>query len=162
MRYLKISILISALLFMFQNSVAQSFSNVSDVISSSGGESSGGSYTNFGVLAETFVNLNVIGGNYVTCIGFLQTVDTITCVGISNLDRDHRLSLFPNPTDGIIKIESSFEVSEVTIYTILGEIVFNQQNVNKVNLVHLLPGTYIARIKDKDGKFLVVKRLIKR
>ena len=70
MKHIKIIIFVISLLFLFGNIQAQ-YINHTEVLSSGGGQSDGGNYSNFGVLGETFVGFPVTGENYITSIGFL-------------------------------------------------------------------------------------------
>ena len=97
MKYIKSIVFIIFLLFLFADIKSQSFSQLADVISSSGGESAEGNYSNFGVTGETFVDYSVTGGNYNTSIGFLFTSDIGT--GILEVNSNNQIiSIFPNST----------------------------------------------------------------
>ncbi len=67
------SFIIIFLLFLYINVKAQSYSTKVEVVSSGGIESSGGNYSNFGVLGETFTGFSVSGGNYSSSMGFIST-----------------------------------------------------------------------------------------
>ncbi|MGG7035535.1 MAG: peptide-N-glycosidase F-related protein [Flavobacterium sp.] len=60
-------------------------------------------------------------------------------------------SLYPNPTNDIIKIDTSDEVKTVTIYDILGKKILTQ-NSNKIDLTNVDPGAYLAVITFANGK----------
>ncbi|MBC8343082.1 MAG: T9SS type A sorting domain-containing protein, partial [Bacteroidetes bacterium] len=86
---------------------------------------------------------------------------TVQPVGITRYSNNQAVKIYPNPTAGKLVIECTFKIGVVEIFSILGEKVFIKENTSIIDISHLLPGTYIARIIDNEGKFLVVKRLIK-
>ena len=105
MKHIKIISLLF-LTALFGNSKAQTYNQPAEVISAGGGESSGGNYSNFGVLGETFVDYSVLGGNYNTSIGFLYASDTSGVVGIDeNQLNSQNIKIFPNPNSGKFNIE---------------------------------------------------------
>ena len=98
---------IISLLFLtavFGNSKAQTYNQPAEVISAGGGESSGGNYSNFGVIAETFTDYSVTGGNYNTSIGFLYASDIPTGID-ENQFNSQNINIFPNPNTGKFDIE---------------------------------------------------------
>ena len=72
------------------------------------------------------------------------------------------VSFYPNPTNGIVRIEGA-EVSEIQVYNTLGQLVKTAQNTNEIDLSDLMPGVYFLRIKDLHqmvtNKKVVVKHL---
>lgn len=63
-------------------------------------------------------------------------------------------NIYPNPTSGIITIESPINIKEVKVYNILGEIVTNKYCNNKLeqlNLQGIKYGTYIIQITSTEG-----------
>ena len=60
MKYIKTYFIIIFLLFLHVDIKAQTYGTLVEVISSGGGESSGGNYSNFGVLGETFTGRIIV------------------------------------------------------------------------------------------------------
>ena len=70
MKKLSFNILI-LLLLAYQNQQAQTYTTQAEVLSSGGGESTDGTFSNFGVVGETFVNAGSIGGTLNSLEGFI-------------------------------------------------------------------------------------------
>ena len=68
----------------------------------------------------------------------------------------YEVLLYPNPTDGIVRIEGIDE-AEVTAYNILGQKVKTEQNANEIDMSHLSEGVYLLRIKATDGSLHIEK-----
>ena len=74
-----------------------------------------------------------------------------------NLSPEGKLeTIYPNPSKGIYNIDLSQvkEPSTITIYNILGELVYSQllapQTENQIDISDLANGYYIARIKNES------------
>ncbi len=67
------------------------------------------------------------------------------------------LSLYPNPTSGLVMIEGD-TVNTVEVYTVTGQRIL-QTNLPRFDISHLRTGVYIARIETTSKTF--VKRIIK-
>lgn len=70
-------------------------------------------------------------------------------------------NLWPNPTQGIVYIQSSnHQVNDVTIFDLHGRLIekVSEDNIQQLNLSHLKTGNYIAKISGKD--FYEVKKLV--
>lgn len=70
------------------------------------------------------------------------------------------ISIFPNPTTGLLSVNTNTNVSKVTIYNTLGEIIeITNGNYNSFDLTSYPSGIYFIVIETKERK--VVKQLIK-
>ncbi|WP_178987366.1 T9SS type A sorting domain-containing protein [Winogradskyella schleiferi] len=91
------------------------------------------------------------------------TTNTVSTEIVNNLSIEEYVSttiqLYPNPTNGILNIISNNEVSDITIYNELGQIVFSQKNKNVLDISKLATGIYYLRISDKNG-FSEIKKII--
>ncbi|MEH6537899.1 MAG: T9SS type A sorting domain-containing protein [Psychroserpens sp.] len=73
------------------------------------------------------------------------------------------VKLFPNPTTGIVNFESNSQISEIKIYTILGQRVKTKEinsNESSVNLSNLRAGSYVITFYihgQSAGSKLIVK-----
>ena len=91
------------------------------------------------------------------------TVQT-TNVGLEDFDLSHSISLFPNPTNGEVKVECSETMMEsISIYDVYGKLI-SQFNVNDtyttLDVTKLADGIYFVRITTENG--IVTKRLVKK
>lgn len=63
-------------------------------------------------------------------------------------------SVYPNPTTSILKVEGDFEVKELSVYTISGQLCKSvQNNENQISVNDLMSGTYILKINSDCGVY---------
>ena len=161
MKLLKIFLLAIFFLGLINFVQAQNYSTLAEVVSAGGGESTGSSYSNFGVLGETFVNHCVTGEDYLTCIGFIYASSGL-CVGIINVDNNQQIKIFPNPANLMLNIESEgIENLAVEIFNMNGKKVKSNDVKNSLLISDLPDGVYIVRIKGKNGKLLKTEKIVK-
>ncbi len=91
---------------------------------------------------------------------------SITHTGIADFANNHELSIYPNPSSGIINIGTDIDLdkSKIEIYSLNGSVVHTEvlRAYNKqVNLQHLKNGTYIVRLT-KDNEFYTQKIQIRK
>jgi len=62
-------------------------------------------------------------------------------------------TIFPNPTNSILNIQSNNPIQKVSVYNYLGELVLeeNGQALNQINVEQLNKGIYVVRMTGKDG-----------
>lgn len=73
------------------------------------------------------------------------------------------ISVYPNPTSEYLFVESNTEISKISIFNMLGQIVFSQNYNNQkvgVSLAQLNSGTYLLNIENEFG--IEVKKIIKK
>ncbi|MAR20473.1 MAG: hypothetical protein CMD25_00180, partial [Flavobacteriales bacterium] len=78
----------------------------------------------------------------------------------NNLIDDDLLKIYPNPTNGYLFVESEKNISKILIYNNLGELVLNDNNLNKyksLDLSHLTKGTYYIKLNINNE---IIKRKI--
>jgi hypothetical protein len=79
-----------------------------------------------------------------------------------NLKSD--IELFPNPTNGMLRITGAYSINAIEVYNVLGSKVFEQNFTSKqaeLDISNLQSGVYMFRIVSSDGNS-VVKKVIKR
>ncbi|MDX2173674.1 MAG: T9SS type A sorting domain-containing protein [Bacteroidota bacterium] len=91
------------------------------------------------------------------------TVSVAICTGLNNkTNSDNKVEIYPNPNTGKFTIELN-KPSQVSIYNILGQLIFNEK-INElkklISLSSVLNGTYFVRI-ETDNEATIVTRLIK-
>ncbi|KXN98287.1 hypothetical protein LS48_12035 [Aequorivita aquimaris] len=59
--------------------------------------------------------------------------------------------IYPNPTNGILYIESKESISQISVYTILGQLIETNQNTNQIDLSKAESGVYLLKIEDANG-----------
>jgi len=60
-------------------------------------------------------------------------------------------SIYPNPTKGLLTIQSKEKIKEIEIFNFLGQKLLNIYNSNKADVSNLNNGTYFIRFKDMKG-----------
>jgi len=71
----------------------------------------------------------------------------------------NKISLYPNPAKSILNIKTATEVTNISIYSLLGKEVL-KTNTKTVDVSNLSEGVYLIKIMDVEGN-LHVKRFIK-
>jgi len=80
---------------------------------------------------------------------------------VDNSVLNDAVHMYPNPVGNILTIESKIPVSEVQIYSLLGQLVKKiDTNFKNIYLADLNPGIYMIKIH--SGKNSITKKLIKR
>ncbi len=106
-------------------------------------------------------------GSYAVIVTQNGCTDTSDCQsitidnnGIRNQGFTEQVSIYPNPAADMVHITSSIPV-HITLTGIEGKTILQQRNANTLSLQGIVPGTYMMRITDKEGKLLKVERLLK-
>ncbi|MCQ2284833.1 MAG: fibronectin type III domain-containing protein, partial [Bacteroidales bacterium] len=88
---------------------------------------------------------------------------TTTNVGVNEYDIDGNISIFPNPTTGMVQVSSSkFQVSSVDVYDVYGKLLKTDAMIgnNTVDLSSYAAGVYFLRVSTENG--VVTKRVVKK
>ncbi|WP_394758002.1 T9SS type A sorting domain-containing protein [Flavobacterium sp.] len=80
-------------------------------------------------------------------------------LGTNEFKEFSNFSVYPNPSNGIINVESDEDIDEVVIYSLQGRAII-KSNVSKIDISDLSNGIYLMQIKTIDGK-LGTKKIIK-
>jgi hypothetical protein len=78
--------------------------------------------------------------------------------GITQLD--NKLSIFPNPSNGIINIQSTYKLNSVNIYNMIGNLVMVRNissNQAILNIETLTNGVYFLELNSYDGSVINTK-----
>jgi hypothetical protein len=83
---------------------------------------------------------------------------------VSNQDFEtHAIRIYPVPTHGILHIKGIENMrGSIEIFTILGQMVKQQDLQGSLNLESLEKGVYYIRIRDQQGKEIDIRRIIKK
>jgi hypothetical protein len=69
------------------------------------------------------------------------------------------ISIFPNPTSGLITIQSSYKKYSFTLYDVCGKAIYSAKNIEHYNLENLAAGFYNVSILTEEGT-LVNKKIV--
>ena len=90
------------------------------------------------------------------------TVNTTSSEGIEEFASS--FSVYPNPVNDVLFIETEVEINEVVVYTITGVIAGQQSTVNgqqaTIDVANLNSGVYFVKVVTENGE--VVKRFVKK
>ena len=59
-------------------------------------------------------------------------------------------TVYPNPTRGVLYIKSKLPISQISVYTILGQLVESISETNQVDLSKAEAGVYLLKIEDES------------
>jgi PKD repeat protein len=88
---------------------------------------------------------------------------TATVIVSTGIDQNQAnvYSVFPNPADKFVKIQSQKTISEVSIYDVSGKQIIKIENLNKltseINISELHKGVYFIKILSSDKDITVTK-----
>ncbi len=91
--------------------------------------------------------------------------DTSVSNSINELKKNEKISVFPNPSQGIftLSISSVKEKCDVEIFNVLGEIIYrskiNSSN-SEINLSGQPQGLYLYRVSQEDGNLIGSGKLL--
>jgi len=85
--------------------------------------------------------------------------------GTTNINQitsnNSEVSIYPNPSNGSITIQTDKELGAVIIYNALGEIVYKQlPDKTNIDVSGLQSGVYFVILKDKQQQTLTTKRIV--
>lgn len=71
------------------------------------------------------------------------------------------IKIYPNPTSGILNIQSEKPLSSVEVIGLNAQVLNKAKGVNSIDIQNLPAGTYLIKLKTKDGK-VITRKVIKR
>jgi hypothetical protein len=81
-------------------------------------------------------------------------------VGIVSTAAGRSIRVYPNPTSGLLRIESSVKV-KVVLRDVTGKEVLSAENVKELDLADVSNGMYLLYISDLDGRLLRAEKVTK-
>ena len=94
------------------------------------------------------------------------TIDNLSLVepsAVKNIDNSHEVAIYPNPSSNELAILATHKISDVVIYNMIGQAVYNGQYNDekiKINIAAFPAGIYTVILTDDEGE-KVVKKIIK-
>jgi len=86
--------------------------------------------------------------------GWIITDAGLDCTSVYvDEETDQSISVYPNPTSGILNIQGNNKELTAVIFDILGKKIMSQSFFNEVDLSQLETGIYIIRISDGQNSF---------
>ncbi|MPL70015.1 hypothetical protein SDC9_15766 [bioreactor metagenome] len=85
-----------------------------------------------------------------------------TTLGLSKVNSDVEINIYPNPAENELNVSSSVEITKIEILNLLGQIIFTKDiksSNTKIDVSNITKGNYIAKTYTKKGvktnKFVV-------
>ncbi len=87
-----------------------------------------------------------------TCVSDRTPVIAHVSTGISTLDSNIGIDVFPNPSDGIFNVQTNFNYNSIEVLDLLGrKVLSNNSQINLLNLSGFSKGTYILQLTDVNN-----------
>jgi len=97
-----------------------------------------------------------VNGSYAVEVTVNNCTDTSACQIISDVSINEEtkasIVVYPNPTNGLIQIESASSITEVKIFNLQGALVY-ETNKSTLHLEGLNDGLYLIRVTTQNGSF---------
>jgi len=93
------------------------------------------------------------------CVGYSNQI-TLTNVGVSNPILGNSIKVYPNPTTGVLNIDSRIVV-KLTVQDVTGKTIIEASNVKSIDLGDIANGTYLLYITDMEGHLLRTEKVTK-
>ena len=92
------------------------------------------------------------------------TVFVSSNVGITQINRDISIEVYPNPVGNVVTLRSSKPMEQILIVDAVGKLVLKTTVLNRqeiiIDMSDVNPGIYMAIIKHRNGKY-ISHRLVK-
>jgi hypothetical protein len=83
-------------------------------------------------------------------------------VGIDNNVLNNELTIYPNPTTGNVSIDNPYELANLTVFNLLGELVLDMnvtKGLNQIDLNSISNGIYVVRLVEPNTNSTTVTKL---
>ncbi len=81
-------------------------------------------------------------------------------LSVDEVDISDAFNLYPNPTTGIVNINTDLIIDLVEVYDIYGKLIKTEKNNQRIDIEKLAAGIYVAKIR--SGNNFGVKKIIKK
>ncbi len=113
-----------------------------------------GTNANVNPLGTTALNLSSVGNNDCFVIKYIPdgTLWENTVTGLSDLNFQNKISIYPNPTSNFIYLKSDLTIKKIEIFNLTRQKVIWDENTNSIDVSDLTIGTYILELTEQTGK----------
>jgi len=101
----------------------------------------------FGIFIEPKLELNTIGAT-------VKKFDPTASVEVSVFDE---VKMYPNPTSGLLYIETSQEIQSYEVYNLIGQRLLSGSSTDSIDMREVSKGTYIIRLTTPNGEVFTEK-----
>ena len=89
------------------------------------------------------------------CQGVSDTIDAILYVGIEEQFTDQSITVYPNPAQDFVNVESTFDIRKITVMNYVGQVVDRMKEVEsaivKLNAINWEEGVYFIKVETTEG-----------
>ena len=82
-----------------------------------------------------------------------------TNTSITEIKSSFEVVVYPNPSSGIINIETKEELTSISLFSISGKELIKTLNTNQIDISKLASGVYVLKMNSVNG--VVEKKIIK-
>ena len=124
------------------------------------GNNNPGTYTS--TAADGSLTLKFYSDGGVVDAGYVATVACESILGTENFNQNIDFTYYPNPTNGSVNLSSKTNMTEVSVYNLAGQLLYNNK-INaldaKVDVSDYASGTYFFKLKfdNKEANFKIQK-----
>ena len=73
-------------------------------------------------------------------------------LGLTSADKQHQITLYPNPTNDVLYIQSQQAFVDLRVVDVTGKILLQYQSPHSISLASLSPGTYWIQLRNEQGQ----------
>ncbi|MGZ3882782.1 MAG: T9SS type A sorting domain-containing protein, partial [Bacteroidia bacterium] len=114
-------------------------------------------------LNTSIKNRGQIFFDYNSAVATNQTINTIVATNIKETAAAKTISLYPNPTNGYLTINSSATITRIEVINALGQTELMKERINEqetsLDLSHLVQGVYFIQLYTTQG--VITKKIIR-
>jgi hypothetical protein len=81
----------------------------------------------------------------------ITSTDYCASTSITENKKEGSIEIFPNPSNGYFNIKTSLQNFSVSVYDVLGNVVYNVANTTQLNLANQAKGVYYIQLTDLSG-----------
>jgi len=127
------------------------------------GQGTGSVYLRWLMTTNTDANGGIVASGGISKIDDIILTAT-SSTGVEETIYTNAISVYPNPSTGIISIEASDAVNEIMVYNALGSLVFYSKPsslLNSVDLSNFNKGFYFVKLRYDDDSYYTGKVIIR-
>ena len=83
------------------------------------------------------------------------------CTGINAASNTASFTVYPNPTNSTLTINTSLNYSSIQIINMLGQLVFRKEKSTSLNVSSLPSGIYFIQLVDTKGSVIGKEKFVK-
>src|SRR5690606_34669049 len=81
---------------------------------------------------------------------------TVSTLGVADFQK-MKIKLYPNPTNGLLYIETSQEIQSYEVYNLIGQRLLSGSSTDSIDMREVSKGTYIIRLTTPTGEVFTEK-----